>query len=503
MKIHITTCINFLFPFGMFNCLIITIFSLFLSILSAQNVAINSTGDTAHPSALLDLQSTNKGFLPPRMTQAQRDAIASPEVGLVIFNKTSNCLNYYLVGGWRELCGTLPAAVISGLNCGTAVNSGALTQNITASGVSSTISYTGGNAGVYNSQTINSTGVLGLTATLASGTLVNGSGTVTFTISGTPTSSGTASFSITLGGQTCTLTRVVFSPVQATGGTVSDYVANGTNGTNGVTYRVHSFTTTGSSVFQVTNAGSTGQVDYLIVAGGGGGGLQAGGGGGAGGLLTGSTVVNVASYTITVGSGGAGGNLSANGLNGSPSQAFGLSAVGGGGGQSMSLSSPSTGGSGGGGQRNLGTGNALGTARGLGTSPQGNNGGFGRDGGGDTSAGGGGGGAGQAGADATSNGSQAFGGLGGNGVQSSITGTATFYAGGGGGGNGSGGSATTSGGLGGGGTGQRGLTVGGNATANTGGGGGGGGAIPGDGRGGGNGGSGVVIIRYPLTNPNP
>jgi hypothetical protein len=35
--------------------------------LYAQNVAINNTGDTAHPSALLDLQNSEKGFLIPRV----------------------------------------------------------------------------------------------------------------------------------------------------------------------------------------------------------------------------------------------------------------------------------------------------------------------------------------------------------------------------------------------------------------------------------------------------
>jgi hypothetical protein len=50
--------------------------------------------------------------------------------------------------------------------------------------------------------------------------------------------------------------------VRATGGTVYDVDVDGT------TYRVHVFTTTGSSTFTVTRAGT---VEYLIVAGGGGG----------------------------------------------------------------------------------------------------------------------------------------------------------------------------------------------------------------------------------------
>jgi len=60
---------------------------------------------TSSPNAALDVTSTTNGFLPPRMTTTQRDAIASPAVGLVIFNTTTNCLNFY--GGlWIEICGT-------------------------------------------------------------------------------------------------------------------------------------------------------------------------------------------------------------------------------------------------------------------------------------------------------------------------------------------------------------------------------------------------------------
>lgn len=42
-----------------------------------------------HPSAELDVTATNKGFLPPRMTMAQRDSIVSPATGLIIF--CTNC----------------------------------------------------------------------------------------------------------------------------------------------------------------------------------------------------------------------------------------------------------------------------------------------------------------------------------------------------------------------------------------------------------------------------
>ena len=46
-------------------------------------------------SAILDIRSTTKGFLPPRMTTTQRDAISSPAAGLIIYNTTTNKLNVY------------------------------------------------------------------------------------------------------------------------------------------------------------------------------------------------------------------------------------------------------------------------------------------------------------------------------------------------------------------------------------------------------------------------
>ena len=50
---------------------------------SSGNILIGTTTDNA--SAILNLTSTTKGFLPPRMTSAERTAIASPAVGLVVY----------------------------------------------------------------------------------------------------------------------------------------------------------------------------------------------------------------------------------------------------------------------------------------------------------------------------------------------------------------------------------------------------------------------------------
>ena len=57
-------------------------------------------------SAVLELRSLSKGFLPPRMTQSQRDLISSPAEGLVIYNYTTKKPNYYDGLNWMNYDGT-------------------------------------------------------------------------------------------------------------------------------------------------------------------------------------------------------------------------------------------------------------------------------------------------------------------------------------------------------------------------------------------------------------
>lgn len=69
----------------------------------AQSVGINADGSAANSSAMLDVSSTTKGFLPPRMTTIQRDAISSAATGLVIFNTTTNSLEVKSNSSWESL----------------------------------------------------------------------------------------------------------------------------------------------------------------------------------------------------------------------------------------------------------------------------------------------------------------------------------------------------------------------------------------------------------------
>jgi hypothetical protein len=274
---------------------------------------------------------------------------------------------------------------------------------------------------------------------------------------------------------------------------------------------------------------SVSKIAVLVVAGGGGGGFDVAGGGGAGGLLYygsenpktpngESLTVTSGNLSVVVGGGGAaatttstpfGADTTGRGVNGSDSvvtlpAGTVITAKGGGGGNSRNnTNTAQTGGSGGGGGYGNGTPTAGGLGTGSGVTLQGYGGGRISNGNG---GGGGGGGAGAVGAnwDGT-----ADTGGGGNGLQYSISGTASYYGGGGGGG-----SWAAKGGPGGLGGGGAGGSVGsatcrtncstdflaqtGNPGSANSGGGGGGSGNAGVSAPAGAGGSGVVIIRYTM-----
>ena len=61
----------------------------------AQSAAINTTGASADPSAALDITSTTKGLLIPRMTTAQRSTINQPAPGLMVYQTDAPAGYYY------------------------------------------------------------------------------------------------------------------------------------------------------------------------------------------------------------------------------------------------------------------------------------------------------------------------------------------------------------------------------------------------------------------------
>ncbi len=69
--------------------------------INAQSVGVNSTNP--HASAVLDISSTTKGMLVPRMTTAQRTAIASPATGLLVFDTNLNQFLFYNGAAWTAI----------------------------------------------------------------------------------------------------------------------------------------------------------------------------------------------------------------------------------------------------------------------------------------------------------------------------------------------------------------------------------------------------------------
>ena len=71
--------------------------------LSQNNVGIGTT--TPDPSSALDITSTDKGVLVPRMTTAQRTAITAPSEALLVYDTDVDCFYYFVTAtGWQNLC---------------------------------------------------------------------------------------------------------------------------------------------------------------------------------------------------------------------------------------------------------------------------------------------------------------------------------------------------------------------------------------------------------------
>lgn len=55
-------------------------------------------------SAIVEIKSNSRGFLPPRLNSIQRNNIENPSEGLTIFNTTSNCIQFYNGSDWFDPC---------------------------------------------------------------------------------------------------------------------------------------------------------------------------------------------------------------------------------------------------------------------------------------------------------------------------------------------------------------------------------------------------------------
>jgi len=181
----------------------------------AQSVGVGTT--TPAGSAMLDVTSTSKGVLLPRValtSSTDQSTIASPASGLIAYN--TGTVGFPYVGfvywngtEWRSLLNTSAAAPVATLNCPAAsLEPSSLFQGAAYSGYLR-VPYTGANGVQYaGGSGILSSGNTGLTATLLDGTLANGQGALLYRITGTPGASSPtgATFSLSFGGSSCSAT---------------------------------------------------------------------------------------------------------------------------------------------------------------------------------------------------------------------------------------------------------------------------------------------------------
>ena len=84
------------------KCILLTLFCLITLSMANAQVGIGTT--TPVSSAILELNSSDKGFLPPRMSAANRIALPSPANGLLVFdNDSATLFLYQQTGGWRKM----------------------------------------------------------------------------------------------------------------------------------------------------------------------------------------------------------------------------------------------------------------------------------------------------------------------------------------------------------------------------------------------------------------
>ena len=101
---------------------LIILFLLVVGLSSAAQVAINTDGASPDNSAMMDVKSSDKGILIPRLTNAGRNLIPSPATGLLIYNTSTNLFNYYNGSTWCQIESTLVSSTTGMLSSGGGVS---------------------------------------------------------------------------------------------------------------------------------------------------------------------------------------------------------------------------------------------------------------------------------------------------------------------------------------------------------------------------------------------
>jgi hypothetical protein len=259
-----------------FLCKWLFVILLFVPVLVQAQISVGGTTQPQKFSVLEVLSSAKKGGLRlPYLSTAQRDSMTNTSGfttnslarGLMILNTDNNSVEYWNGSVWVSISnGT---SVVSSLSCtSSAFSANAVSEVPYAATL--TVPYTGGNLATYAAgSAITSTGVTGLTATLQAGTLTDTGGNLVYDITGTPTSSGTASFALSFGGQSCSagLSVGAVSLTCASATLISDTAYTGTyysgtltipyTGGNGGAYPSATIASTGVAGLTATLAAGT------------------------------------------------------------------------------------------------------------------------------------------------------------------------------------------------------------------------------------------------------
>jgi hypothetical protein len=81
-----------------FKLIAVAVALMFSGLCFSQSVGVNNSGAAADSTAMLDVSSTTKGLLIPRMTAQQRTAIVTPATGLLIYQTNGDAGFYYYNG---------------------------------------------------------------------------------------------------------------------------------------------------------------------------------------------------------------------------------------------------------------------------------------------------------------------------------------------------------------------------------------------------------------------
>ncbi len=176
------------------------------------NILFSQVGiGTANPRGALDINketTNNMGLVLP--TNADPKNMINPKggdvaIGTIMYDSTLSCVRVFKPTGWSnclcDQCGPTPNPVFT-LDCSSGTLSGTFTAGTQANGTK-IINYTNATGQSYSAISVASSGVSGLIASSSAGTLANGSGSISLSISGNPASSGIASFTINIAGQSC------------------------------------------------------------------------------------------------------------------------------------------------------------------------------------------------------------------------------------------------------------------------------------------------------------